>query len=208
MDASPQRPEPSAGRDVIPADDPDAGIVARLGQVVSAKRLLHCRRVSQLAESLALRWDLDAPAARRAGLLHDLCREARPEWRALAAAEGIVLPAWAGGNDVLLHGPLAAVLARREFRLAPQWCRAIAGHTTGRAGMTAEEQVLYVADHAAVGRKDPQVPYWRDLAHRDLAAATLELLSHRLQSLLAGGEPLWVPTVLARNDLLPPGRRR
>jgi hypothetical protein len=68
--------------------------------------------------------------------------------------------------------------------------------------MGREEMVLYVADHACEGRRDPEVPHWRVLAHEDLERATLAMLTHLLTNLLCAGVPLWPPTVLARNYLL------
>jgi predicted HD superfamily hydrolase involved in NAD metabolism len=193
---------PVSGGEAEGAAGDEAVIIRRLEELVSPKRLLHCRRVADLAEALAQRWDLDPGLARRAGLLHDACRQPRPQWDALAQREGLTLPEWAGGNRGFLHGPLAAILAREEFGLPEAWCRAIGGHTTGGPGMSPEEMVLFVADHAAVGREEPQAGIWRDLAHQDLAATMLEMLTHRLGALLADGAMLWQPTVQARNDLL------
>ena len=76
----------------------DADIAPRLAAVVSPRRFWHCRQVSDLAVSLARHWGLDVDAARRAGLLHDLCREHRAEWHEMAAREGVALPEWAAGN--------------------------------------------------------------------------------------------------------------
>lgn len=180
----------------------DADIAPRLMAAVSPRRFRHCKHVASLAGSLARRWELDADAARRAGLLHDICRENRDEWPSLAAREGISLPEWAGGDWVLLHGPLAAAVARREYVLPDAWVDAISGHTHGRGGMSREEMVLYVADHAAEGRTQPEVPGWRALAFEDLEAATCEMLTHLLRSLLDQGRPLWPPSVAARNTLL------
>ena len=180
----------------------DADIAPRLRAMVSPRRFWHCRQVADLAVSLARRWGLDEDAARRAGLLHDLYRDKRDEWLSVAQAEGIELPRWAGGNAGHLHGPLAAVAARREFGLPEVWCRAIAGHTTGAPGMSREELALYVADHACEGRRDPKVPHWRKLAHRDLEAATEEMLTDLLESLLGQQAILWPPTVKARNELV------
>src|SRR5205807_399803 len=77
----------------------DADIAPRLMAAVSPRRFWHCKQVADLAASLAERWGLDADGARRAGLLHDYSRDQRKEWLAMAAAEGIALPAWAG-NDI------------------------------------------------------------------------------------------------------------
>lgn len=180
--------------------DPD--LAPRLVDALSPRRLKHSRHVADLAVSLAERWELDDDAARRAGLLHDVCRENRSEWPEMAARHHIELPEWAEGNYVMLHGPLGAIVAEREFHLSPAWCEAIAHHTSGHPAMTREAEVLFIADHACEGRKEPEVPRWRALAHEDLTAAVLELLTHRLHSLLEGGHQLWLPTVLARNELL------
>lgn len=202
-------PSGSPSRDLSEYDlaGVDADIAPRLVTMVSPRRLWHCRQVADLAVSLAKRWALDVDGARRAGLLHDFCRENRDEWDALAAAEGVRLPDWAGDDRGHLHGPLAAILARREFGLSERWCRAIAGHTTGLPGMSREEMALYVADHACHGRRGPEVPHWRVLAHQDLEAAAVEMLTHLLQDQLKRGVLLWPPSVLARNDLLARRRR-
>lgn len=207
-----QKPRPARGR----AGDPDeydiAGvdedIAPRLMELVSPRRFLHCKRVAEMAVSLARRWELNEDHARRAGLLHDIWRDRRDQWLDDARRDGITLPAWAKDDTGHLHGPLGARVAAREFALPPQWIQAIASHTTCRwdvsngALPTPEEMLLYIADHACDGRRDPNVPHWRALAHESLPAAALEMLSDLLTSLLAQGKPLWEPSVVARNALL------
>jgi predicted HD superfamily hydrolase involved in NAD metabolism len=186
----------------------DLDIAPGLMSLVSPRRFAHCKAVAELAVSLAERWELDVDGARRAGLLHDVWRDRRDDWIEDARREGIQLPAWAQDDIGHLHGPLGARVAAREFSLPPEWVRAIASHTTCRwdvsdgALPTTEEMVLYLADHACEGRRHPQVPHWRKLAHKDLAAAAREMLSDLLGSLLEQGKPLWEPSVLARNALL------
>ena len=180
----------------------DADIAPRLMQLVSPKRFLHCRRVADMAVSLARRWDLDEDHARRAGLLHDVCRENRDDWPSLAAQDDIPLPDWAMGDWSLLHGPLGARLAEREFPLPKPWLDAIANHSWSRAGATSEEHAIYVADHACEGRKYPNVEKYRDLAYEDLPAAAHLILTDLLQHLLDDNHPLWLPAVQARNALI------
>jgi predicted HD superfamily hydrolase involved in NAD metabolism len=199
------------GREGAPEDyDPagvDPDIAPRLMELVSPRRFLHCKHVANLAASLARRWGLDENDARRAGLLHDIWRDRRDEWRAAAEREGIPLPDWTGGDAGHLHGPLGALQARREFGLPEAWCRGIASHTTGGPGTSREELILFIADHAAEGRRKPQIPHWRDLAHQDLEAAAIEMYDELLGSLLQQGAPLWPPTVKARNTLVLARRR-
>ena len=186
----------------------DVDIAPRLMSLVSPRRFQHCKAVADLAVSLAQRWSLDANHARRAGLLHDVWRDRRHQWLDDARREGIALPAWAEDDVGHLHGPLGAAVAAREFALPPRWAQAIASHTTCRWDVsdgptpTPEEMILYVADHACEGRRDPKVPHWRKLAHQDLPAAAREMLTDLLSSLLEQDKPLWEPSVLARNALV------
>ncbi len=181
---------------------------------ISVKRVVHSTHVASLAQALARCHGVDADGARRAGLLHDLWREAgagsiiearRLGFKRANATEedgSDVLEDWMDGNPVLLHGALAAVEARERFALPQVWCDAIAFHTTGRRGMTAEDMVIHVADHACEGRRGAHVHEWRRMAFEDLGSATLALLENLVSNLVEARAMLWVPTVEARNDLL------
>lgn len=192
----------------------DADIEPILRARISAKRVVHSTHVASLAQALARCHGVDADSARRAGLLHDLWREAGAGsilqarrlgfGRASAMAEdgSDVLEDWMDGNPVLLHGALAAVEARERFALPQVWCDAIAFHTTGRGGMTVEDMVIHVADHACEGRRGDHVHEWRRTAFEDLGSATLAMIEHLVANLLEAKAMLWVPTVAARNDLM------
>ena len=182
--------------------DVDPDIAARLIQLVSPRRFLHCKRVADFAVSLAERWGLNEDHARRAGLLHDVCRENRDDWQHLAAQDSIPLPDWAMGDWSLLHGPLGAKLAEREFPLPRPWLDGIANHSWCRAGATPEELVVYIADHACEGRRYPNVGKYRDLAFTSLEQAAQLILADLLQHLLNDNIPLWLPAVEARNALV------
>jgi nicotinate-nucleotide adenylyltransferase len=184
------------------AVDIDEDIEPVLRDRVSPKRVKHSVAVASLAEALAIRHDLDADGARRAGLLHDLWREEGYGCIPEAQRRGIALPDWADGNPVMLHGPLAAVEAAERFGLGQAWCDAIAVHTTGRHGMTPEDLVLYLADHTCAGRKGPNVAPLRELAFKDLELAACQMIDDLVMNLVGTGALLWMPAAEARNDLL------
>ena len=185
----------------------DQDIAERLNQLVSPKRFLHCTRVAEFAVKLARKWGLNEDYARRAGLLHDVRREETEPWPQLAAREGISLPDWAMGDWTLLHGPLGARLAEREFPMPRPWLDGIANHSWCRAGATPEELVVYIADHACEGRRYPNVDEYRDLAFKSMERAAHLILTDLLQHLLNDNAPLWPPAVEARNDLVLKTRR-
>lgn len=97
----------------------DADIEPILRARISAKRLVHSIHVASLAQALARCHGVDLDGARRAGLLHDLWREAGAEsvlearnlglnrGTAIEADGSDVLEDWMDGNPVLLHGALA-----------------------------------------------------------------------------------------------------
>ena len=85
---------------------------------------------------------------RLAGLLHDCGKSAA---------------------DALGHGPAGERIAREEFGITDEAVlSAIRWHTTGRAGMSREELIIYVADYIEPFRKDlPVLAMARRLAFTD-----------------------------------------
>jgi predicted HD superfamily hydrolase involved in NAD metabolism len=130
----------------------------RLGTMLSPGRAAHSRRVAELTSSLCRREGLDPERGRVAGLAHDLCKELpKKDQRELAALyPGL---SRAGDESVLMadkivHGPAAAALLVRDYRVADQeLLEAIAIHTVGRPGMSGLSILLYCADKLEPGRE-------------------------------------------------------
>ncbi len=167
----------------------DAADFAR--ERLSAKRYGHTLRVAETAEGLARVHGLDPARARLAALLHDAARETSSE-DFLGLAEDLGLPV--GGPErespKLLHGPVAAELARRELGVEDrEVLDAIRAHTTGRPGMGPLSLVLYVADKIEPARDYPSVGNLRRLARRDLRAAAAESLRRSIAHNEERGRP-------------------
>ena len=145
---------------------------------LSAKRYGHTLRVADTAESLARAHGIDPGRARLAALLHDAARE-RPSGEFLDLALGWNLPVGEPERESpkLLHGPVAAELARRELGVEDaEVLDAVREHTTGRPGMGPLSLVLYVADKIEPARDYPSVENLRRLAREDLRGAAAESL--------------------------------
>ena len=83
---------------------------------LSERRYEHTLRVADTAQRLALAHDLDADRARLAALLHDAARETGPEeYLKLADQWHLQVGDPERQSPKLLHGPVAAELARREL---------------------------------------------------------------------------------------------
>jgi predicted HD superfamily hydrolase involved in NAD metabolism len=145
---------------------------------LSKKRYAHSLRVADTAESLARLHGLDQKKARLAALLHDSAREVNQEELLLVAEEmGIAMSDFEHEQPILLHGSVAAELARKELGVEDEEVlEAVRAHTTGEPGMGALALALYVADKIEPNRDQPGVENLRKLALKDLreaAAATL-----------------------------------
>jgi predicted HD superfamily hydrolase involved in NAD metabolism len=134
--------------------------------------------VADTAENLALAHDLEADRVRLAALLHDAAREmGSEEFRNLAQEWHLRVGDAERQSPKLLHGPVAAELARRELGVDDEEVlRAVRAHTTGEPGMGSLALVLYVADKIEPARDYPSVGRLRTLAREDLNAAAEESL--------------------------------
>ena len=175
----------------------DAEVFAR--ERLSAKRYGHTLRVANTAEDLARVHGLDPARARLAALLHDAAREMSSD-EFLDLAEDLELPVGEPERESpkLLHGPVAAGLARRELGVEDEGVlAAIRDHTTGRAGMNPLSLVLYVADKIEPARDYPSVENLRRLARRDLRAAAAESLRRSIAHNEERGRPTHPASIAA-----------
>ena len=112
----------------------------RLKQEISVHRMDHTAYVIQTAIDLALRFGVNPKKARLAALLHD-CAKGFSEEQLLPYADTNppVIP--------VLHAPAGADYARRIYGVDDrEILRAIRLHTTGDAGMSVFDKVIYLAD--------------------------------------------------------------
>jgi len=145
---------------------------------LSDDRYGHTSRVADTAERLALIHGLDPASVRLAALLHDAAREKEPEeFLRLAGEWDLALGEPERQSPKLLHGPVAAELARRELGVEDEEVlRAVRAHTVGEPGMGPLALALYVADKIEPARDYPSVGRIRALARQDLSEAAAEAL--------------------------------
>jgi len=158
---------------------------------LSARRYGHTLRVADTAEDLARVHGIDPDRACLAGLLHDATRELSPdEFLDLARSWRLPVGEPERESPKLLHGPVAAELARRELGLEDgQVLDAIREHTTGRPGMGPLSLVLYVADKVEPARDYPSVGRLRRLSREDLRGAAAESLRRSIAHNEERGRP-------------------
>jgi predicted HD superfamily hydrolase involved in NAD metabolism len=134
---------------------------SRMGKLLSVERADHSRRVAALAAELCSREGIDPERGRVAGLAHDLCKEMpKKAQRQLAAHYPEAGKSSALMADKVVHGPAAAVLLAREYKVVDQeLLEAVALHTVGRPGMSALAAILYCSDKLEPGRERLSAEY-------------------------------------------------
>jgi len=151
---------------------------------LSDKRHAHTLRVAETAERLAKLHGLDPQRARLAGLLHDTAREiGKQELLRVAEEDGLSVGDFERERPILLHGPVAAELAKEDLGVDDgEILDAVRVHTTGEPGMGPLALVLLVADKIEPDREQPGVEDLRELApvslHRAARAALEDAVSY------------------------------
>jgi predicted HD superfamily hydrolase involved in NAD metabolism len=158
---------------------------------LSEGRYGHTLRVADTAVDLAQVHGLDGDRTWLAALLHDAAREtAAEEFLRLADEWNLPVGEPERQSPKLLHGPVAAELARRELGVEDEEIlEAIRAHTTGKPRMGPLALALYVADKIEPAREYPSVERLRGLAREDLHTAAVESLRHAIAHNEERGRP-------------------
>ena len=75
-------------------------------------------------------------------------------------------------------------------------------HTTGRAGMSLSEKILFIADFISADRIYEGVEIMREKAERSLEEAMLEGLSFTVKELVENSKAVHPATIEAYNDIV------
>ena len=137
------------------------------------KRFLHSLCVERRAVRLARIWGAEPYKAAVAGILHDVCKRMDPEvLLQMINVSGIINGIHFESQPKLLHSYAGALYVQRELGIQDtDIINAIRYHTTGRAGMSLLEEIIYMADLTSAERDYPDAPEVRVLAETDLKKA-------------------------------------
>lgn len=138
-----------------------------------------------MAVELARAHGVDERQAYLAAMLHDLARLYSAK-RLLTECEqrGVPIDEYARNNPIVLHAPLAAVLAGESFGVTdPQVLSAIAKHTLADKEMSPLDAVVYLADTLEPGRTFEAREGLAALAATDLFGALRVTIENSLRYL-------------------------
>ena len=186
---------------------------------MSPKRFIHTAAVEDMIVRLcALYCPEYTLQLRAAALLHDLTKELTPEAQEiLCGAYDIPVDEGQRLSPKTYHAKTAAARIVRDYPefADPIIIDAVRWHTTGHAGMTLTEKLLYLADCIDDSRTfsscvllrryffgaEPEF-MTKEERERHLRETLLRSYEFTLKDLLADGAPIDEDTIRARNELL------
>ncbi len=148
----------------------EGALKALLQSLMKQSRYEHSLNVSERAAFLAEKYGADIEKARFAGLVHDICKGMTGEAQlAIIKEGGISLDPDTIKSPALWHSIAGSVYIQKELSVTDEdIINAVRYHTTGRAGMTVLEKVVYIADLTGADRSYPDAGYVRRLAEISL----------------------------------------
>lgn len=160
----------------------------KLKASIKPTRFAHSLAAMGTAVELAQIWGEDGKKARMAALLHDCAKLGDEQALMLAREYGYTPNEEETRSPGLLHGPLGAIRAQREYGIEDKaiLC-AIGCHVCGRVGMNALDKILYVADKAEYTRAYPMAQRLRQLAEQSLTGAAIAAMENSIDHLAAQG---------------------
>lgn len=167
------------------------------------KRYRHVLSVTRLAAELAVAYGVDAKKAQTAALLHDVMKEVPLDLQLQMIRDSdIIIDNTLLDNSNIYHSITAFLFARDQLGIQDEdVLNAIRYHTTGRAGMSLLEKIVYVADAVNYERIYPEADNLRQLAFSDLNECMLEILIFTFVKLTAKRCVIAADSLYCYNDV-------
>lgn len=172
-------------------------------ETLSEKRYIHTLAVAKLAKELALKYGEDVERVEMAALLHDMTKEIpmKEQRKSLKVSNPSV--DYDQLADNCIHSITGYYYAKDELKIEDEEIiNAILYHTTGRAGMTLLEKIIFVADKTSYDRDYPEVIRLRGISFVNLDDCMVEILVFLMQSLLKKKKTMVIDTINCYNHLV------
>lgn len=176
------------------------GLLEKMAEQMSTKRLEHSLGVEAAAIQLAKRYGADEIKAGLAGLLHDYAKEVSDE-DFLALIDKYQLDSdlknW--GNNIW-HGVVGIYKIKEDLGLSDaEILHSIETHTVGSKEMSLLDKIIYVADYIEDGRDFPGVGEAREIAATLLDRAVAYETARTVAFLAQKAQPIYPQTIETYN---------
>ena len=182
----------------------DEQYIEIIRQRLSDYRFHHSLCVAEEAKRLALLHGADPDKAYTAGILHDIMKDTAKEVQMQILQDyGVDLDAVEQHSPTLWHARSGEVFLRNILGVTDEdILSAVRYHTTGRAGMSRLEQVVFTADFTSADRVYPDVAVIRSLADQSLTAAIRYGVEYTVRDLINQGRTVHPDTLAVYNEIV------
>ncbi|HSP23077.1 MAG TPA: bis(5'-nucleosyl)-tetraphosphatase (symmetrical) YqeK [Planococcus sp. (in: firmicutes)] len=155
-------------------------------------RYNHVLGVLGTAVELAKRFDVPEEKAQVAAILHDVAKFSDRQWMQSVIISQKMDQLLLDYHAELWHAPVGAYVASYEFGVEDEdVLNAIRYHTTGRAGMSDLEKIIYIADMVEPNRKFTGVDELRQLKEQGLDVMMEACIKHSIEFLVSKNQPVF-----------------
>lgn len=159
---------------------------------LSSSRFKHVLRVEETAIDLAKAHGVDKEKVSIAALLHDYAKEQSSSFMEKIILEEKLDKTMLDYGNSICHGPVAAVLAEKEFGVKDKdILSAIYCHTFGRQNMSDVEKVIFIADYTEPKRSFKEAEKARKYAKDSLDKALAYIVQQTLLNLVEGNKAIY-----------------
>jgi nicotinate-nucleotide adenylyltransferase len=172
--------------------------------MLSPYRYEHSMNVAECAKELARLYGANEDDAVAAAVLHDIMKDKSGEEQLEQLKKSAVtLTAEDLNSPKVWHAHAGAAFVRDELGVgSTDIYNAVRYHTTGRAGMSLLEKVIYVADYISADRTYNGVSHMRSLAQKSLEDAMLFALEFSITQLAAQNRVIHPDSLACYNELI------
>jgi len=179
-------------------------MMKNLKQTLSGERFRHSVEVMKEAGKLAEFYGVNAEKARIAGLLHDCAKSvSNDEIFKELEKYNVLLDDIQKKTPALLHSILGSFYANEYYGVEDrEILSAIYWHTTGKAGMTMLEKIIFVADYIECGRNFEGVEEARKQVYKDMEKCIAVCCDSTIRYIIQKGWLLHPYIIDARNEAI------
>lgn len=177
-------------------------VIEKVRPHLTEKRFQHSLRVAETAVVLAERFGADPYKAELAAILHDYAKYRDLDEMRRIIKESILPKDLLEYHHELWHGPVGALLVKREFGIKdPEILDAVHYHTTGRAHMSMLELIIFLADYIEPGRDFAGLEEVRQASETSLIKGAWLTSRNTIFYLMGKGQTVYPDSFHAYNDL-------
>ena len=172
-------------------------------ETLSEKRYNHSICVMERCAEYAKDLNVDVEKAKLMGILHDIAKEMSSEEKIQYCLDNnIEIEDIERVHITLLHGKIAAHMAKEKYGLDDELVSAIKYHTTRKENMSIWEKILYVADTTSADRKYSNTEYFYNLSKENFEKALIEILIMTIKDRLEEKKMIHIDSINALNYLI------